>query len=79
MSATNESFQIRVIGHYNLAQKRCGIGWKKMLVELKKEYNTTLGYGMWSASAKTKAKATSQNEEVLLKALTAQSAAFYAL
>jgi hypothetical protein len=79
MSATNESFRVGVIGHYNLAQKRRGIGWKKMLVELKKEYNTALGYGMWSAAAKTKAEAVSQHEEVILKALTAQSAAFNAL
>ena len=68
-----------VIGHYNLAQKHRGIGWKKMLVELKKEYNTALGYGMWSAAAKTTAEAASQNEEVILKALTVQSAAFAAL
>jgi hypothetical protein len=79
MTSICESFRIEVIGYYNKAQKGKGVGFKKMVLDLKNHYNASLGYGMWPAAAKSKAEAASQKDEVILKAMTAVAGSLNAL
>jgi hypothetical protein len=68
-----EPFQLLVLGHYNKAEngRAGGVGWKKMIVELKHSYSKSLGHGLWTAAAKNKAEAASQKDEAVFKAMAA--------
>jgi hypothetical protein len=78
--ATLEHFHNKVIAHYNQVQKCKSVGWHKMILELKELYNNAIGYGLWTASTKSKAaEAAASNDEVILKAMKAATASIHAL